>query len=743
MMRGRERTYEALRVVGAALLLCWGSAAEAARMGPLVVDLATYADGVRIDGEDADDLFPASATSCDLNGDGLPDLALGAAYGSGVGEQRRWGGEVYVMFGHRGRWASSLRMAADADVRIVAQDANDSLGMGAGCGDIDGDRIDDLVICAPGSDGKDNQRNGAGQAHILFGRREWPALVDLATDPGTVIWGEVAGNAFCYRPRIGDANGDGTADLLLDDDTAKNRLETFREAGRAYILFGRATWPAEIDLLLEDADVTFYGCSAPVREGDRLGSGTSLADLDRDGTMDVIVGAWQGDGEGNDREAAGDIYVYRGRPVWERDYVVCQQSAGAPDTYLYGRDAWDSAGDTESLTVGDLDADGTHELVVGASWAAGESNLLYHGGETYIQELAPPWPTVIDLRMADIPLIYGDQAEARCGTSNIIVDIDHDGRDDLAMTCGAEDLADGRAVAGEVAIFTHRGAWPAVNRLANGDADVLILGARAGDALTGLTALDGNADGRQELVVGAIGSHVVGAAWILDWSDADGDGIAPLHDTCPLVFDPAQADGDGDGLGDACAADYDGDGQADAADCAPNDRRGGVPPEVTGVTLAGATTTALTWPAAPFADRYDVTRGDLAALGPGAYGACRTPDDPDPADTRFEDAARPTAGAGFFYLVRGTNDLCGVAGGWGADAGGAPRVNHDPDACRRGIAPGARARGDRTAACPKPAERGRVESLFEASLTRDRGGHRRRQAADQHQRAVVGRGRPG
>ncbi len=663
----------------ALLLLVSGTRTNVARE-PQVIDLATHTDGVRIDEEDVGDAFPASATSCDLNGDGITDLVLGAAYGSGVGELRLWGGEVYVIFGRRGRWPASLRMSADADVRIVAQDPHDSLGMGIGCGDLDADGIADLVICAPGSDSKDNQRNNAGQAHILLGRGEWPGIIDLLRDPGIVIWGERAGDAFCYRPLVGDVDGDGTSDLLLDDDSANNRLETFREAGREYILFGRATWPAEIDLFLDDADVTFYGCSAPVREGDRLGSGLAIGDLDQDGTMDIVLAANVGDGEGNEREAAGDIYVYRGRAHWDPEYVVCQQSPGAPDVYLYGRDAWDGAGDGESVAVGDLDDDGTHELTIGASWADGEGNLLPDGGETYIQELAPPWPAVIDLRSAVVPVIYGDQAEARCGTSNIVVDVDHDGRDDLVFTCYREDLPDGRTNAGEVAIFTHRSAWPATTRLADG-ADARILGARAGDWLEGLTSPDANGDSRTELVVGATAfeSNLLGAAWILDWSDADGDGVPPLHDTCPLVFDPAQQDGDDDGIGDDCTGDYDGDGQPDGTDCAPTDRHGGVPAEVTGVSLAG---TAVTWYAAPFSDRYDVARGEISGLASGAYGACQTARDENPSDTRFEDADHPLPGAGFFYLVRGKNDRCPINGGWGAGSDGVPRVNQDAAACR-------------------------------------------------------------
>jgi hypothetical protein len=56
--------------------------------------------------------------------------------------------------------------------------------------------------------------------------------------------------------------------------------------------------------------------------------------------------------------------------------------------------------------------------------------------------------------------------------------------------------------------------------------------------------------------------------------DRDADGIPDLADACPDVFDPAQSDGDGDGIGDACSddpppADADADGVPDALDDCP------------------------------------------------------------------------------------------------------------------------------------------------------------------------------
>ncbi len=63
---------------------------------------------------------------------------------------------------------------------------------------------------------------------------------------------------------------------------------------------------------------------------------------------------------------------------------------------------------------------------------------------------------------------------------------------------------------------------------------------------------------------------------IFDTKDRDGDGVPNIKDNCPDVANPDQSDVDGDGLGDACdpcndAIDADGDGLGDACDACPNE----------------------------------------------------------------------------------------------------------------------------------------------------------------------------
>ncbi len=94
--------------------------------------------------------------------------------------------------------------------------------------------------------------------------------------------------------------------------------------------------------------------------------------------------------------------------------------------------------------------------------------------------------------------------------------------------------------------------------------------------------------------------------------------------------------------------------------------------DVAGLTLDGSATTQLSWeevPGAPDAV-FDVVRGDLSALGEGSLGAL-TCVESNSADRAASDAALPTAGQGFFYLVRFRSGFS--TGGYGSSSGGTAR----------------------------------------------------------------------
>lgn len=122
-------------------------------------------------------------------------------------------------------------------------------------------------------------------------------------------------------------------------------------------------------------------------------------------------------------------------------------------------------------------------------------------------------------------------------------------------------------------------------------------------------------------------------------------------------------------------SDRDGDGHLDALDCAPLDASAfALSSEVAGQSFSANKLTQTWTSAAPSAGPglvHDLMRGQLGQW-PVGVGGGETCIAPGTAGTSADDPARPAAGSGFYYLVRGRN-ACG-AGSYGTASSGAPRI---------------------------------------------------------------------
>ena len=189
-------------------------------------------------------------------------------------------------------------------------------------------------------------------------------------------------------------------------------------------------------------------------------------------------------------------------------------------------------------------------------------------------------------------------------------------------------------------------------------------------------------------------------------NDADLDGVCGEADNCPTVGNADQIDTDGDGRGNLCdlcpavadagQADLDGDGAGDACDCDGDDALDRAPREVPGLSAArgAAGETQLTWGTVPGADTYAVTRGELAQLAPDQYGPCRAS---GLTGTSFTDPEVPAPEAGFFYLVQGASDECGM-GSLGFRSDEVARTNASSGSCQPLVVTDTDASGETTIA---------------------------------------------
>ena len=386
--------------------------------------------------------------------------------------------------------------------------------------------------------------------------------------------------------------------------------------------------------LASEADLVIYGDT----EQDFFGESIGSADLDGDQTAELVAVAPSGDGPLDLRSSAGDLHVWYGRASWPAEIDLAVSEA---DMLVYGPDAGDRVVDTgKDLRFGDLDGDGLTEMVMGADLADGPNNDAYATGEGLVFEPGPVFPATVDLAADRDAVVYGRQiGDYLCGGVQA-GDIDGDGTDDFACSANrADGPQDSRPDCGEIYMIRGGSSFPAVTDLALDAAELIVFGREAGGRENLVALSDLNADGIFELVTMTIenGEHPY-LVTLTSPYDIDGDGVTQLADNCPLVANPLQEDGDADLVGDACDGDYDGDGQFDEDDCAPSDASAGTPEEVAGVSWQTGSTEILVWQEAAFAGSYELTRGLLAQLGPGAYGPCVTDRDSDTTDTRFTDA---------------------------------------------------------------------------------------------------------
>jgi hypothetical protein len=290
----------------------------------------------------------ASVSSAgDVDGDGLPDLLVGAYafYGPDDGANC-CRGAAYVMSGTR----RGTRNLALADARAFGATTSDNLGYSVdGVGDFDGDGLDDILI---GSVADDNGYN-SGTSYVFFG----PLSGEFDPSEADVkLVGEAANDyAGGSTAAAGDVDADGLQDLLVG--SAYNG-----GAGAAYLVRGGVTGA----LSLGDADAKLVGES----EGDYAGGCVSGAgDVDADGHDDILVGASDNDEGG---PTAGATYVVRGPVSGSLDLRRA-------DLKLVGvEDDW--AGIAVS-SAGDLDGDGRADILVGAP---GNSTNGLRSGAAYV-----------------------------------------------------------------------------------------------------------------------------------------------------------------------------------------------------------------------------------------------------------------------------------------------------------------------------------------------------------------------
>jgi hypothetical protein len=293
------------------------------------------------------DMFGAAVASIgDLDGDGVPDLAVGAPVQFGAAS----GGKIYVLF-----------MNANGTVKS-SQEIGSGIGGGpslmlgdyfghsiASIGDLDGDGIGDIAV---GADKDDTLGYNRGAVHVL--RMNASGTVKASTKIAhNTLGGPLLANGDRFGSSVaslGDLDGDGVAELAVGA-TGEGAYN-----GAVHVLFMRAD--GTVKTLQKIASGTSGG---PVlADFDEFGIGmATLGDLDGDAVTELAVGAFRDDTGGAGR---GAVYVLsmNSNGTVKSSTKIASGTGGGPvlaDGDYFGR----SVG-----SLGDLDGDGVADLAVGA-----------------------------------------------------------------------------------------------------------------------------------------------------------------------------------------------------------------------------------------------------------------------------------------------------------------------------------------------------------------------------------------
>ena len=320
------------------------------------------------DGDNIDDRFGDSVSGAgDVNGDGRADLIVGTN-----------AGDTIVAIGPDATRTVSLRGSArvlsGSDGSVLYNfDGDDSFGFSvSGAGDVNGDGRDDLIVGVPRND----ISAISGSAQVLSGT-DGSVLYNFDGDGGD--FGVLVSSA-------GDVNGDGFADLIVSAGVGSVRVFSGIDGSVLYTFDG-------------DAD-NFFAFSL-----------SCAGDVNGDGMADMIIGAPRDE----DDIDMGSAHVLSGI-----DGSVLYTFDGDNENEEFGG---------EVSGAGDVNGDGIDDFIVGAR-RGGANDGGY--ARVFVSQILAPACTLGDVDLSgvvdfsDIPsfiaiLIGGtNQCEADCDQSGVV-----------------------------------------------------------------------------------------------------------------------------------------------------------------------------------------------------------------------------------------------------------------------------------------------------------------------------------
>lgn len=308
----------------------------------------------------------------DLNGDNLADMALGGPYTT-VGGVTSAGRAVVSFAPH---FQTTIELTRPAPLTP----SGDAFGSGFAITDYDGDDVPDLLVGAESSTVNGNIE--AGLIHVYSGATR------LAGAPVATIATPFVGPSRHWGRHLAlsDFNADGLDDLLT-------------QSNLPFVGFG----------VLPDIDSSALLQFGPpiVTASFALGSQLRILDLNLDSAIDIVA-------SDPDKSGGGQVLVFSGPSFQNPTFLKPpSQSSGAGSGY--------------GLSYGDIDRDGTIDIVVGSPYDK-SGNLTKNGRVTIF--FGPDF--------VNTQSVYGQYSQSRFGQGVVVHDFDGDGYGEILVACGGE-----------------------------------------------------------------------------------------------------------------------------------------------------------------------------------------------------------------------------------------------------------------------------------------------------------------
>ncbi len=453
-------------------------------------DLSTPA--IRLLGARTEDLLGTELFTGDIDGDGIEDLLLSSQNYDGPDGDRTNSGALYVVFGREDLFGESERTidlleGVPSDVLAIYGDQiGGRLGIWVETGDLDGDGFEDIIVGADqaGSDDRLDPAFHQGHVLVIYGRAEFPPVIDFATEDGASfpgvsrVIGRDAEDHFGASLHAADLNGDGQDELIVgaalerlsagiggtDDLWAHGSLvggdgpadDERPQCGEVTIIFSDGSGerlPAEFSTADPPAEyegriTMIYGAEFDEELGEEIASG----DFNGDGRTDLALGAITGWQPKSLLYRVGRAYVVYNDGNLEGIEIdlleADEKGVVTPDvrvSLMYGLERVDILGDT--LSVGNFNGDAYDDLAVGIPHAdldgkadAGMVAILYGGPEPFPALFAPQADTLPPGLAA--AAVIGAASYDLLSYSMEARDYDGDGFDDLFPNAMRADGAD-------------------------------------------------------------------------------------------------------------------------------------------------------------------------------------------------------------------------------------------------------------------------------------------------------------